>query len=97
VLSAWQNSGERILRIEGFTCAGKTRLANELQKLRALVTVATDRFATKSERGLDKPYLDSIDLSSLREATARLLRSRTSWVVFEGVCLEDALPSDNFG
>jgi hypothetical protein len=95
-LADWRRSNDRLLRIEGFTGAGKTRLAHSLRRATDATLISTDCFAIRTAGGRDRPYIESLDLRSLHSYAATILQTAGP-VIVEGVCLNESLPSKQFG
>ena len=81
------------MRIEGFTGVGKSATAAALRDLTGACVVSTDCFA-REDTG--QTYLASLDLQAAHAAAREALGSG-GLVIFDGVCLEDVLPSEAFG
>jgi hypothetical protein len=88
-------NGSPLLRLEGFMGVGKSSVAH-LIAADATVPVrviGSDDFAAKGE---PRTYREAVDLPALRAAAQESLENGGK-VIFEGVCLEELLPSQEFG
>jgi hypothetical protein len=97
VAAHWIASGQRLLRIEGFTKVGKSTLSNRLFRRLGAKQLGTDMFAD-NRTGKGQTYLEMLNLKRLRTRAADLIADpMTRLLIFEGVCLEETLPSEEFG
>lgn len=90
---AWTATQLRILRIEGCLGSGKTSTAGVVRTMTGAIVISTDDFLP-GQRGVS--YAASLDIEAARKA-ARAALAGGGKVVLEGVCLEEVLPSDEFG
>lgn len=94
VAHAWRSSGQHLLRLEGFMGVGKSTVASLIAEQATVRIIHTDDFAVRSDAA--RTYREAVDLAALRAAATEVL-STGEKVIFDGVCLEQVLPSDDFG
>jgi hypothetical protein len=89
------NVGEKLLRLEGFMGVGKSSIALLVaENSPSARVIGTDKFPTPDAKSND--IRGRLDQTALRVA-AREAMAESDLVIFEGVCLEEFLPSGQFG
>ena len=93
----------QIIGIDGFTTAGKTRLADRLSMLLDADVVSTDCHAKADNpvetQGSNKKYVDQINLAGIKDLVEKSIRAGRR-VILEGICLREviacsAIPTDS--
>ena len=87
----------QIIGIDGFTGAGKTRLADRLSMLLDADVVSTDDHV--KIRGGNRGYVDRLNLEGIKDSVEKSIRSGRR-VILEGICLREviarlAIPTDS--
>jgi hypothetical protein len=94
VALAWRLSGEKLLRLEGFMDVGKSRIASLLAQGPSIRVIVPDAFAAPGSASND--FEGRIN-KALLWAEADKALTESDRTIFEGVCLEELLPSSRFG
>ena len=93
ILQAWQKSRRRVLRLEGFMGCGKSGIATLVRTAANVPVLNPDDFPNPYPKS--GCISDRIDREQLHASAHKLLKK--SPCIFEGVCLEELLPSSTFG
>jgi hypothetical protein len=95
IAASWRGTDELLLRIDGFMGAGKSSNAALLAKSDESIRVINpDNFASRDLAATR--FAEKVDIDRLHSVACRAI-SEGNRVIFEGVCLEELLPSSQFG
>ena len=78
----------QIVGIDGFTAAGKTRLADRLSMLLDADVVSTDDHVER--QGGNREYVDQLNLASIKDSVEKSIRAGRR-VILEGICLREVI------
>lgn len=89
-----QSWSPKLVRIEGVSGVGKTTIARKLAIFLDAKHIASDDFLLG--KGVKSSHSESMNVLCF-QADVRSAISLQSWTIVEGICLEETLPSADFG